>query len=332
MLTYQVLGRPGDDNSLFVRVESGQRVTRLLFDCGQDCLAGLLVGEVQALDHVLFSHFHMDHISGFDALFRLTYNRPTPMHLWGPPDASRILHHRFQGFLWNLYADSPGTWYVHEIHAQQIQSFRFEAAEAFATAHPTDPEPFNGPIIDRPDVSVDALHLNHGTPSRGYLVREPARLNVDLAQLQTRGLIPGPWLQVLKEADRTAPTMLEVGGVSYERALLQRELLVETPGQSLAYLTDFRLDEPALETLADSIHGCTTLICESQYRAADTALADRNYHLTTTQAARLAQCSEADQLVLFHLSRRYQENAWQEMLAEAQRIFPNTTYPDTWFG
>ena len=70
-----VLGAPGRDNSVYVEVDSGQSITRLLFDCGYGCIDSLAVSDIQSIDAVFFSHFHMDHISGFDALFRHNYNR-----------------------------------------------------------------------------------------------------------------------------------------------------------------------------------------------------------------------------------------------------------------
>lgn len=78
-LTFRVLGEPGRDNAAFVSIDSGQRVDRLLFDCGDGCLDVLAVAEIQAIEHVFFSHFHMDHISGFDSFFRLTYDRTTKL-------------------------------------------------------------------------------------------------------------------------------------------------------------------------------------------------------------------------------------------------------------
>ncbi|MGZ3675881.1 MAG: MBL fold metallo-hydrolase, partial [Ktedonobacterales bacterium] len=73
-IDFHILGDPGRDNALFVRVQTGQALHRLLFDCGEGCLSALPVAEVQAVDHLCFSHLHMDHIGGFDSFFRVTYN------------------------------------------------------------------------------------------------------------------------------------------------------------------------------------------------------------------------------------------------------------------
>jgi ribonuclease Z len=330
-ITFQVLGAPGRDNALFVRVESGQASQRLLFDCGEGCPSDLPVAELHAVDQLLFSHLHMDHVAGFDAFFRRTFNRThKPNAIWGPSETGQIMHHRFQGFLWNLSADLTGTWYVYDVAPETITCWRFEAHEAFALAHPCGRRPFNETIIDLPDFTVEAFHLEHLTPSLAYLVREKPRLNIDPAKLAALGLRPGPWLQQVKDRRLDAATTLEIQGARYELGRLRSALLVQSPGQSLAYLTDFVLNEAAQEQLVPALHGCTTMICESQYRHSDLALAQRTYHLTTTQAAQLARRAHVECLILFHLSDRYPRREWLEMLHEARAIFPNTHFPAHW--
>jgi ribonuclease Z len=121
-----------------------------------------------------------------------------------------------------------------------------------------------------------------------------------------------------------------VDGAAYDLAALRATLLVETPGESLAYLTDFILDDAAYDRLVPALRGCTTAICESQYRHADLALALRNYHMTAAQAAELARRAGIGRLILFHLSDRYHPAEWLELLAEARAIFPETYLPSHW--
>ncbi len=332
-LHFTVLGDPGRDNAVFARIDSGQKVGRLLFDCGEGCLAALSIAEAQAIDHILFSHFHMDHVSGFDALFRLTYDRATkPNHVWGPIGSGKIMQHRFQGFLWNLYHDDTGFWDVHDISPDRVETTRYYANQAFAEAHPLPAQPINGPIIDTPEYSAQAFQMDHLTPSLAYLVREKPRLNIDTARLAALGLRPGGWLQAVKTPRPDEAPTIEIEGKAYPLADLRAELLTETPGQSLAYLTDFILNEQAQQRLSNALQGCTTIICESQYRHADRDLAARNYHMTAAQVAELARRANAQRLILFHLSDRYSTAEWLDLLAEARAIFPNTAFPDGWLS
>jgi ribonuclease Z len=328
-LSFRVLGDAGRDNALLVSVDNGQAVSRLLFDCGQGCLDTVPFADVRAIDHLCFSHPHMDHVAGFDAFFRCTYDRSDrPNHVWGPPHTAEILHHRFQGFLWNLVGGQQVAWHVHDLHPDRVESWRFELAEAFALRHADGTEA----ALAGPGYTVEWLLMDHGTPSVAYVVRETPRLNVDTARLATLGLRPGPWLQRVRGPQADEKEEVVVQGTARRVRELQEALRVVTPGDSVAYLTDFLLDEAALERLTPALKGVGTVVCESQYRHADAELARRNYHMTATQVASLARRAGVGRLILFHLSDRYQPEEWGELLAEARAVFPNTAFPEHWEG
>ncbi len=102
-IRYRVLGQPGRDNALYVELDSGQSITRLQFDCGEACQRELGVSEIRAIDHLFFSHFHVDHVAGFDSFLRSNYNRPDkPVRIWGPVGAADIVHHRLRGAIWQI--------------------------------------------------------------------------------------------------------------------------------------------------------------------------------------------------------------------------------------
>jgi ribonuclease Z len=329
-IEYHVLGAAGRDNALLVYVHTGQANHRLLFDCGDGCLTPLPFAEIQRIDHLFFSHLHMDHIGGFDAFFRTTYNRTArPNVLWGPPESARILHHRLQGFLWNLTGDKQACWRVGEVGAGEIRWTRFELHEAFRTAYPDGVDPSTGTLLASPEFTVEAITLDHHVPSLGYLVREGPRLNVDPVRLGALGLPRGAWMKALKSAlPDDAP--VEVDGAVFALGELRAALLATVPGDAVAYLTDFHLNAVTLERLAGWLRGCKAIVCESAYRAEDAALAEENAHLTTVQAAEIAHRAGAGKLVLIHLSDRYPPSAWPALLAEARAVFPRTEFPRAW--
>lgn len=327
-LHYKILGEPTCDNALFVQIDSGQSVESLLFDCGEDCAKSLSSARRLGTDHLLFSHLHMDHISGFDSFFRCVYDRTSKSNqIWGPPGSTRILQHRMQGFEWNLAAQMTGTWRLHEVHDSAVQTTRLELREAFATAHREEDRPRASPLLHGEGYSVDALTMNHNTPSLAYVIREDARANVDSSRLLQLGLRPGPWMKSLKD-----PTIDQVviDGVQHDAAALRESLIARTPGESLAYLTDFLLDDAAQERLAPFLTGCDTLVCESQYRHADLDLAIKNFHMTSVQAAMLAKRAGVRKLILIHISERYEKNEWFDLLADARAIFSATSFADHW--
>jgi len=329
-ITYSVLGSPGRDNALLVQVDSGQATEKLLFDCGEGCLAGLSYSDVQAVDHLFFSHLHMDHVAGFDSYFRCNYNRSVkPNRIWGPPGTARILQHRFQGFLWNLHEEMAGRWDVHDIHPDRVQTSTFELTEAFSREHDGGTRPYKKVILEGAGFEIEAVTMDHRTPTIAYILREKTRRNIDTSRLASMGLRPGPWLKHLKDSPGVTDSVV-IDGVTHDLEAIQKAILVESKGESIAYLTDFLLDEMAMDQLAESLRGCRTIVCESQYRHADMALADRNFHMTNVLTATLALRAQAGELVLFHLSDRYETTEWVDMLNEARLVFPNTRYPKHW--
>jgi ribonuclease Z len=329
-ISFRILGSAGRDNALLVQIDSGQAVGRLLFDCGDGCLNELPFAEMQAIDHLFFSHLHMDHIGGFDTFFRCTFNRDNkPNRIWGPPDTARILQHRFQGFLWNLHEQMSATWHVTDVYPTQLHTTRFELREAFAVAHDEGTQSYERIIVDAGSYTVDVLTMDHRTPTLAYIVREKPRQNIDTSRMASMGLRPGPWLKRLKEPS-AGPDEVGISGTTYSIEELRRALVIETTGDTVAYLTDFLFDESAISRLASVLHGCQTIVCEGQYRHADLELAKKNSHMTTVLSAILAQHAQVGELVLFHLSDRYDRAAWIEMLQEARRVFEKTRYPAHW--
>lgn len=327
MLSAAVLGQPTRDNALWVTADSGKGQTRLLLDCGGHTLDTLPLHEVQATDHLLFSHLHMDHVAGFDDFFRVNFDRQSrENHLWGPPGAAQILAHRLQGYWWNHAPQLRATWRIHEVDDAAVHTWRFELHEAFEIAHDEGRTPRTGPLIETPHLRVDAVPLQHQGPCLGYVLREPGRVNVDPAGLTRLDLTPGPWLAALKAGAEE----VEIAGERRPAAPLRAELLREEAGDSLAYLTDFLLDEAELDRLAPLLAGVRTLYLEAQYAPADADLAARNHHTTTEQGATLAARAGAQELVLLHLSRRYREADWREMLRAAQAIFPAARFAESW--
>ncbi len=331
-LSFQVLGQPGRDNALFVKVDTGQSQTRFLFDCGDCCPHQLGPSELREVDHLCFSHLHMDHVAGFDLFFRVNFDRTAKENrIWVPPGSGDIIGHRFRGFMWNLVGEKErGEWLVSECAPDAVRTTKYYAKEGFRIAHPQPEQPRrDGVIIDGDAFTVEAVLLDHGTPSAGYIVRERPRVNVDAGKLAANGLAPGPWLKRLRgEAAAPGETIL-AGGAEHSLAALQAELLVATPGDSIAYLTDFRAPASA-GALEPALRGVNTIVCESQYRAADAGLADAAMHSTAAEVAAIAAAADAGRLILFHFSDRYDAAARRDMLAEARAIFPHTSLPEGW--
>lgn len=327
-IRYTVLGKPGEDNALLVSLNSGEKETTILFDCGEDTVSTLSISQRQSIALVCFSHFHIDHIAGFDSWFRTVYDRTdAPNILAGPPGSTDILGNRLRGFEWNLQTESPVQWQIIEIHKDRMHSSSFALRNSFSP-HDVKQQELSGLPVPDENFSVEPVFLNHSTVSLGYIIKEKAKRNINTENLRALGLQPGPWLQVVKDL-HNPQKQLTINGKAYNLENLRKSLLSETPGESLAYLTDFSPEKTHPELL-EKLKGCTTIICEAQYSLDDEALALKNYHLTTIQAAMLAYRAGAGKLVLHHISARYPLERYPALLAEARSIFRNTSFPSAW--
>jgi ribonuclease Z len=88
-------------------------------------------------------------------------------------------------------------------------------------------------------------------------------------------------------------------------------------GAKLCFVGDVSHTGPLHRIVEDA----DVLAIEATYLEADRDLARAHGHITAAAAAKLARNSGVKQLVLHHISRRYYT---QDVLAEAQTIFPNT--------
>ena len=332
---WQILGHAGADNALLATVDSGQSIDRVLFDCGGGCLDGLQNSVLQSIDHLCFSHFHMDHVSGFDTFFRHNYNLPeVPVTVWGPPETLKVMEHRFRGFVWNLHHDQPGEWIVREIGEETIESARFYTCEAFADTHRLPERPRdNSEIYHDAEFRLEARLLPHASiRTVGYRLIERDRVNVDPAKLRASGLEPGPWLKTITDSTASNDETLTLDEKELSVGQLRADLLVTNRGDSLAYLTDFRIEPGTDEwgSLLEWLDETETIVCECQHHSEDVEAARKTGHMTPDLAAQLASESNANKLVMLHLSRRYQRDDWLAMRDEARAIFPKTELSSDW--
>lgn len=326
-----LLGHPFEDNALYLVVDSGTQQTRLLFDCGENTLNHLPIGEIQKIDHVFFSHFHLDHIAGFDRFIRVNYNREIrPVHVWGPYDTIEIIFNRMNSFTWNLLGKTQTQWFIHEVSRNSIKTVRLFSHEFFAKQHFVEEKEWTGSVLTTPTFAVQARFLNHRIFTLGYTVREPEHKNIDKERLNEANLPAGPWLNEVKNTALPDKTEITVGTKKMRLGELRAALLRTTPGDCVGYLTDFLYLPEELPALSQWLKGCNHLYCESQYLKADHLLARQNYHLTTKDAAMLAQKAKVQKLTLFHFSRRYKHLGIIPFVKEAEKYFRPVVEPEGW--
>jgi ribonuclease Z len=326
-----MLGSPGRDNALYVRVSAGQSMSRVLFDCGADCLSGLSIAEVSKIDLVFFSHLHFDHVAGFDHFLRCNFDRESkPIRIFGPPRTAEILHHRLQGVLWDRVEGTRGEFSVTEIDGVTCKAFTMRSTDGFKHCHASGERPYSRIAFESDEFLVAAIVLDHGSPSLGYHLATKPSVVIDTEQLKALGYPPGPWLQQIKDLSISADTPITVDGVVQIVGELRRVLIKTKPGESIGYLTDFCSTPNSVVEIAAMLHGCTILVCENNYRDQDSELATKNYHVTSTEVGQIAAAANAGKLVVFHLSDRYATGEWLEQLGDVQKSFSAAYFPAEW--
>ena len=295
----------------------------LLFDAGT--LHGLKVRNLQRVKWLFFSHFHIDHVIGFDHLLRVRLFSDVPLTVFGPPGTTRIIGNRLQGYAWNLTSGSPFILRTVEFEGDlEIRVTEFACHDSFEPQMIDTPKSLN--LIAARTISI-AKHLtiqwhpvNHGVPCMAYRLDHSSPPKFSHREATRLGLKPGPWIRILVESEQVVNQ--KVNGVLRDRAWLSQRLLESVSPQSLGYLTDTMLDEPLASELQAFFAGVTTLCSESAYLDSEADLARANLHMHCSQVANLAKRCGAAHLKIFHLSRRHIENGPEPHLSEVRRIFP----------
>ena len=328
---FRVLGKPGWDNGLFVWVDTGTKIYRLLFDCGENILKDLDQRDIKSIDYLFLSHFHIDHIAGFDYFFRRNYDREKkPVYIYGPADTVGLIHNRLRGFKWNLVKGVPGSWFITETDSKNISTYLFKTSDGYSKKYTVEKKSFNGVLIDNPEFTVQVTFLNHIIPTAAYFVKEKPSFNINKEALKKIGFTSGPWIGKIKDLTFTSSGNLLVGDKSFKIKALRDKLLQKKEGESIGYLTDFIYERETAVNIKKMFRNCDNMICESQYLSTEKEYAVKNYHSTAVQAARLARAANAKRLFLFHISDRYKIKDYRTFLYEARKVFPETYFPTEW--
>ncbi|PCJ62020.1 MAG: hypothetical protein COA79_04865 [Planctomycetota bacterium] len=324
----KVLGKPGHDNSLFIKIDTGQNIIRILLDTGANCLWQLDRNEIANVDHVLYSHFHMDHICGFDSMFRLCFNRPTPLHFWGPKDTIKVIHNRARGYTWNLVDNNPSHFFINEISEGKIRTVRCNLNNGFEELIEIDNKEFeNNALFEDSDVKIEGAILDHKIDCMAYAITEKSKENINIEMIHELGLTAGPWCKELKNQ---LTGKLIIDEKEYEISELRKKVLTSSISKTIGYITDVIYNDQMVKNLKPILEEANEVIMECAYKDEEMNLANKHHHMTASQVSQFAKELNINQLTLFHISDRYPAATRVEFLEKAVSIFPNTRYPDHW--
>lgn len=260
-----------------------------LFDCGEATQHQILHTKIKPrkITKIFITHLHGDHIFGLPGLLssRSFLSGADPVTIYGPTGIQTYVETSLK---------VSGTHLSYPLHFVEIED------ECI--------------LVDDEHVTVECVLLKHNVISFGYKITEkdkPGELNV--AKLKELGIKPGPIYRQIKEN----PSVTTDDG-----QVLNREDFLGSPkrGKVISIFGDTTY-MPQLESF---VHNSDVLIHEATFAGGENELALNYGHSTTIEAAQLAKGGNVKQLVMTHISSRYQKNDTQVLLEEAQEVFPNT--------
>ena len=257
---------------------------RFLVDCGEGTQRQLMRARLgfRGLGHVLLTHLHLDHVAGLAGLL-------ATRQLFQLDDAIELVGSRETVAFARRYLSAT-------IGTEREAGYRLRAISP-------------GLVLSRPGWRLSAVPVAHrATESLGYLFEEEARRALLPGRLDGLGVPEGPERAVLA---RGLPVVL-ADGRSVTPEMVQGP---DVSGAKLAIIGD--VEEVA--SLVEPVRRADALVIEATFLERDTALARSRGHLTAAAAARLACEAEIGELLLTHISGRYQA---AEILAEASAVFP----------
>ncbi len=259
----------------------------LLFDCGEGTQKQLMINGINFMDidNIFISHWHADHFAGLIPLIQTMNMEKRKKEL-------------------NIYGPEAER-FVADIIDLGYFGLRFPINAINV--------PFEGDeitkIFETENFEILSIPTLHTVPSAAYCFKEKEKWNIDLNKLKELGVKRGNWLNTLKEKGS-----VEVKG----KKIKLKDVADSTEGLKVVYTGDTK----PCETVVKISENADMLIHDGTFLELDES--QGKYHADVTEASKIAKKAKVKELILTHISRRYNKDDIIEMENRSRKIFPRT--------
>jgi ribonuclease Z len=258
-------------------------------DCGEGTQRQFRKAKINPgkVTRLLITHWHGDHVLGIPGLIQTLalskYNKT--LYIYGPKGTKKFINEIIGIFV-------------------QVLKIKIEVKEV------------DGKFFENDDFSLTAEKLDHGIPSNGYAFVEKDKNRLDKAKLKKalKGLKMGKKDEVKLGKLRSGKDVVIDG-----KKIKSKGLVYSQKGKKISFIFDTGKCSGASKLAKDS----DLAVMESTYSNDEVELAGKYHHLTTSMAAEIAKKAGVKELVLTHISQRF-EYKEKKLLKEAREVFKNT--------
>jgi ribonuclease Z len=261
----------------------------ILFDCGEGTQRQFRKARISMgkITRIILSHWHGDHVLGLPGLLQTMV---------------------MNGYNRKLKIYGPrGS--KNKVRAY-IDLFGIDSKKLDLEVHEVREEIF----FDNGDFYLEAKDMDHGAPTNGYsfVIREKNRL--DKKKLSKLKL---PQSSLISELVKGKT--IKIGGKKIDG----RKLLYKEASRKFSIVIDSRYNDNAIRLAK----GANLFVCEASFSKDEENIARDYGHMTSNDAAKIANKAKAQTLALVHLSQRY-DAIPKKILKEAKETFKEVFIPE----
>lgn len=260
----------------------------LLFDCGEGTQRQLIKAKISfmKITKIFISHFHADHFLGLPGLIQSMsfLGRKNPLVVYGP-DGTKTL-------------------------VESLLKLGYYTLQFLVEAKELKPDG----VVEGNNYRILTHSSDHLVPTLAYCFQEKERPGkFDVAKASKLGIPPGPMFRKLQ----LGHTITTKNG-----KIVKPEEIIGPPqeGRKIVYISDSRPSHSIIKFA----NGADILIHEATFADDLNNRAYETGHSTVSGAAEIAKQAQVKQLILTHISPRYEEPDLEKFQLQARKIFENT--------